>query len=45
MITCSPDDIEEHLEAHKVDINAIKISSQAATAFVAQARPNRPMFP
>ena len=45
MITCNPDDIEERLEAHEADLNAIEISSQAATAFAAQARPNRPVFP
>jgi len=39
MITCIPDEIEERLEAHEADLNALEISSQAATTFVAQSRP------
>ena len=36
MITQVPDKIEERLDAHEADLNAIEISSQAATAFIAQ---------
>ena len=36
MITRIPDEIEESLEAHKADLNALEISGQAATAFIAQ---------
>ena len=39
MITCDPDTIKEWLEAHKPDLNALKISTPAATAFIAQSRP------
>ena len=38
MITQVPDEIEEWLEAHEADLNTIEISSQAATAFVAQSQ-------
>ena len=40
MITRKPDEIEEHLEAHKVDLNALEMSTQAATTFIAQTRQN-----
>lgn len=43
MITNNPDNIEERLEAHKADLNAIEISSQAATAFT--ARSNQIKYP
>ena len=42
MITRIPDEIEESLEAHEVDLNALEISDQAATAFITQAKPPRP---
>ena len=35
MITRIPDEIEESLEAHEADINALEISDQAATTFIA----------
>ena len=35
MITCDPDVIEEHLEAHEADLTALEMSDQAATAFIA----------
>ena len=38
MITQVPDEIEELLEAHEANLNAIKILSQAATAFVTQSQ-------
>ena len=38
MITRVPDEIEDRLEAHKADLNALEISSQAATTFVVQTR-------
>ena len=38
MITQVPDKIKERLEAHEADLNAIGISSQAATAFIAQSK-------
>ena len=38
MITQVPDEIEERLEAHEVNLNTIKISNQAATAFVTQSK-------
>ena len=40
MITCSLDEIEEHLEAHEADLSALEISIQAGTAFTAQTRFN-----
>ena len=42
MIAHTPDDIEERLEAHEADLNALEVSNQAATAFSARARPTRP---
>jgi gag-polypeptide of LTR copia-type/Pol polyprotein, beta-barrel domain len=42
MITRVPDEIEERLEAHEADLNALEISDQAATAFIARAKPNQP---
>ena len=42
MITRIPDEIEESLEAHEADLNALEISDQAATAFIAQTKPPRP---
>jgi hypothetical protein len=42
MITRDPEIIEERLEAHEADLNALEVSNQAATAFVAQSKPNRP---
>jgi hypothetical protein len=42
MITRDPEIIEERLKAHKADLNALEVSNQAATAFVAQYKPNRP---
>ena len=41
MITSDPDTIEERLEAHEADLNALEISTQAATTFIAQSRPYR----
>ena len=38
MITQVLDEIEERLEAHEADLNAIEISSQAATAFITQSK-------
>ena len=35
MITQIPDKIEESLKAHKANLNALEISDQAATAFIA----------
>ena len=40
-----PDEIEESLKAHKADLNALEISDQAATAFIAWAKPLRPQNP
>ena len=40
MIANTPEDIEERLEAHEADLNAIEISTQAATAFAARANGN-----
>ena len=37
MITSNPDDIEERLEAHEADLNAIEISSQTAMTFAARS--------
>ena len=34
MISKNINEIEDKLETHEVDLNAIKISDQAATAFV-----------
>ena len=45
MIMCSPDEIEERLEAHESDLNALEISVQAGTAFAAQTQPIRPSQP
>jgi hypothetical protein len=45
MITNKPDDIEERLEAHEADLNAIEISSQAATAFAARSNPIKRPIP
>jgi gag-polypeptide of LTR copia-type len=45
MITRVPDEIEERLEAHEADLNAIEISDQATTAFVARAKPIQPSYP
>jgi hypothetical protein len=42
MITRVPEEIEERLEAHEADLNALEISDQAATAFVARSKPTRP---
>ena len=42
MITRIPDEIEESLEAHEADLNALEISDQAATAFIARTKPSRP---
>ena len=42
MITRKPDEIEECLEAHEADLNALEISVQAGTAFAAQTWPIRP---
>ena len=39
MITRTPDEIEERLEAHEADLNALEISVQAGTAFAAQTQP------
>ena len=36
MITVDPEEIGERLEAHKADLNAVEMSNQAATAFLAQ---------
>ena len=38
MTTQVPDKIEERLQAHEADLKAIEISSQAATAFIAQSK-------
>lgn len=40
-----PEEIEERLEAHEADLNALEISVQASTAFTAQTRPIRPTQP
>ena len=45
MVTNKPDDIEERLEPHETDLNAIKISSQAATAFAARSNPAKRSLP
>jgi Pol polyprotein, beta-barrel domain len=45
MITRVPEEIEERLEAHEADLNALEVSDQAATAFVVRAKPNRPPQP
>ena len=42
MITRIPDEIEESLEAHKADLNALEISDQAATAFIVHTKLNQP---
>jgi gag-polypeptide of LTR copia-type len=42
MITRDPEIIEERLEAHEADLNALEMSNQAATAFIAHSKPNRP---
>ena len=39
MIMRIPDEIEESLEAHKADLNALEISDQAATAFTQNPNP------
>jgi gag-polypeptide of LTR copia-type len=36
MISTNIDEIEEKLEAHEADLDAVEISSQAATAFIAR---------
>jgi gag-polypeptide of LTR copia-type len=41
MITRVPEEIEERLEAHEADLNALEVLDQAATAFAARAKPNR----
>ena len=41
MITRIPDEIEESLEAQKADLSTLEISDQAATAFIAQTKPNQ----
>jgi len=38
MITRDINTIKEQLEAHESDLNAVEISTQAATAFVAQSK-------
>ena len=43
MITQIPDEIEESLKAHEADLSALEISGQAATTFIAQTKPNRPL--
>ena len=45
MITRKPDEIQERLEAHEADLNALEISVQAGTAFAAQSRLARPLQP
>ena len=40
MITRIPDEIEESLEAHEADLNALEISDQAAMAFIARSKPS-----
>jgi len=45
MITHVPNEIEECLEAHEANLNAIKMSDQAATAFITQQRPPQPPHP
>ena len=42
MITQIPDEIEESLKAHETDLNALEISDQAATTFIAQTKPTPP---
>ena len=42
MIAHTPDDIEERLEAHEADLNALEVSNQAATAFSAHTKPTYP---
>jgi transposase InsO family protein len=43
MISANVDEIEDKLEAHEADLNAVEISDQAATAFVARsAQPTHP---
>jgi gag-polypeptide of LTR copia-type len=41
MIATDPDDIEERLEAHEADLSTVEVSTQAATAFIAQGRSAR----
>ena len=43
MITCDPDTIEEHLEAHAADLTALEMLDQATTAFVTQPKPHQPL--
>ena len=38
MITHNSDEIEEQLEVHKADLNALEMSTQATTTFIAQPR-------
>ena len=45
MITQDPETIEERLEAHEADLGAIEVSTQAATTFIAQAKPKKPTSP
>jgi gag-polypeptide of LTR copia-type len=45
MITRVPEEIEERLEAHEADLNALELSDQAVTAFVRRVKPNRPPQP
>ena len=42
MITRDINTIEERLEAHESDLNAVEISTQAATVFVAQSKRSQP---
>ena len=41
MITRDPDIIEEQLEAHEADLNALEMSTQATTTFIAQSRSSK----
>ena len=43
MITRIPDEIEESLEAHEADFNALEIPNQATTAFITCRKPNQPL--
>ena len=45
MIAHTPNEIEERLKAHEADLNALKISTQAATAFIAHQKPNKSTHP
>ena len=45
MITRDLEAIEEQLEAHEADLGAIEVSTQATTAFIAQAKPKKPTTP